>query len=88
MYFFEFLLVLINKNIKSMKKLTLSFIEKQTLNSEELDKIKGGDCWSVNKGSGDCHSYNWGKGGDCLRDNYGGGECGSNKVVDKPSLQS
>lgn len=57
-----------------MDKLKLSFIEKQSLNDQELDKLTGGDCGSQNKGTGDCGYYNWG-GGDCGYDNYGGGDC-------------
>lgn len=59
-----------------MNKLNLSFIEKRTIASDELDKIRGGDCYNENENTGDCYSYNHG-GGDCFHHNYLGADCQS-----------
>lgn len=69
-----------------MNKLKLLFIEKQSLNDQELDKLTGGDCGSSNTGTGDCGYINYG-GGDCGYNNYGGGDCQTKNYKDKPKLE-
>lgn len=75
---------IINQNNRAMKKIEMNFVEKDTLNTKELDSIFGGvtpierdkvsyDCYDTNENygkKGDCHTHNYAN-GDCYSQNYG-----------------